>query len=350
VPNPVDTAEKQGRMGPDLSPRPASGHTGSAPARTSSTRRPGRMVFGLVGATVLVVGGIAAAVVVDDNRSPGELASGALASSTLPEPTTVLLEETFDGDGVFVDQDLLWDGQDEADGRDDDEERERADSGANRDDAAASVDGDLVQVLDGGDPDWFAEAGEMVVEDSAGLTDSSVFRMWTQRTDLAFTQVEMNVTFDGWSGGDEPWHGVNLWLNRSLCTPVPECGAVDDPGGNSGYVLDFLNRDGSMTILKKVSGDTRDRWEGATEYVQGGTYYELASERWESEAGRMYRFSGRAAELQDGSVVLQVEIDGDVVLEAVDDASVAGAPLTGGRVGLRSDNAVLSIDDLSIRR
>jgi hypothetical protein len=310
----------------------------------------------VLGVLAGVVVGVAATVLViegnDGGGSPGELASDEVATSALPEPTTVLLEEDFDGDGVFVDQDHLWDGQDQADGREDDDEGESADSGASgQDDATGpSVDGDVVQVLDGGDPDWFSEAGEMVLEDSTGLTDASVFRMWTHRTDLAFTQVEMDVTFNGWSGGDSSWHGVNLWLNRSLCTPVPECGAVDDPGGNSGYALDFMNRDGSVTILKKVSGDTREEWPEATEYVQGGTYYELAAERWEPVPGRTYRFSGRAAELQDGSVALQVRIDGQPLLMAVDDATVAGPPLTGGRVGLRADNAVLSVDNLAIRR
>ena len=58
----------------------------------------------------------------------------------------------------------------------------------------------------------------------------------------------------------------------SLMTPGP---------GRSGYALDFMNRDGSLSIQKKVAGDIRDRWsEGALSYSNGGTYYSLATTEW----------------------------------------------------------------------
>ena len=208
---------------------------------------------------------------------------------------------------------------------------------------------------DGGvqeNPDWFAESGELVRRAGKGRTQSEVFRMWTRRTDLAFPTVSMDVRFHGWTGGDQPWHGINLWLNETLCSPAPTCSRVDDRGGVSGYALDFVNRDGTVTVLKKVAGDTRERWpEGATSFVQGGTYYELASAEWSPVHGRSYRFGAQALDLGRGRTLLRTSVDGRVLLEVVDDGSVGGPALSGGgRVGLRGDFADLEVDDLRITR
>ena len=240
-----------------------------------------------------------------------------------PEPEVTLLSEDFEGeDGVFADERRFW----------------HSDSPQDEQEGQASG--------------WFAESGVLERRGSEGWTDSPVMRVWTQRDDLAFTQVEMDVTFNGWSDGSDGWHGVNLWMNESLCTPFPECDKIDDgdEGGPSGYALDFMNRDGTITILKKVAGDTRDTWPGATTYSNGGTYYELAEASFEPVQGRTYHFAGRAIDTGNGTTTLQVMIDGDVLLQVVDDGSVAGPRLTGGRVGLRSDYADLTVDDILIRR
>lgn len=200
--------------------------------------------------------------------------------------------------------------------------------------------------------DWFAESGALLLQAGVGRTDAPVFRMWTRRTDLQFVTVSMDVRFRGWAGGDQPWHGINLWLNETLCSPAPDCSRVDDRGGVSGYALDFVNRDGTVTVLKKVAGDTRAvRPERAGDFVQGGTYYELAATRWSPRPGRTYRLEAEVVDLGDGGALLRITIDDDVVLEVVDDGTVAGPPLVaGGRVGLRSDHADFEVDDIRIRR
>lgn len=242
---------------------------------------------------------------------------GVLVSLPAVEPAHRVVEPFAGPDGVFVDSDDFWNSSD----------RGRRQN-----------------------PEWFAEAGSLERERSAGRTRSPALRMWTRRDDLAFVTAEMDLRFDGWTAGGEPWHGVNLWLNRTLCTPVPACSAVDDGGGNSGYALDFLNRDGSLSILKKVPGDTRARWpQGEVGVAQGGTYYSLAQTRWQPERGRTYRFGGRSLDRGNGTSSLQVLIDGKVLLEADDDGTVGGPRLTGGRLGLRSDFVALTVDDLVVQ-
>ena len=242
-------------------------------------------------------------------------------TARVPAPSEALLTESFTGaDGVFVSQDAFW---------------KTADLGVAE------------------NATWLAESGQVFRRGSAGETDSSVMRMWTRRTDLAFTTAEMDVRFNGWNGGSSGWHGINLWMNETFCTPAPGCTRLQDGAtseGPSGYALDFMNRDGSLTILKKVAGDTRGTWAGAVSYSNGGTYYQLAKTTWTPTVGQTYRWAGRVVDNGDGSTTLQVLVDGRVLLAVVDDARVGGPRLTGGRVGLRSDYADLTVDDLTIRR
>lgn len=197
---------------------------------------------------------------------------------------------------------------------------------------------------------WFAESGTLLRQSGTGRTTSPVFRMWTRSTALAHTQADLSVRFNGWTGGTDAWHGINLWMNAGLCTPFPSCSAVND-GGNSGYALDFLNRDGSLTILKKVPGDTRaSSPNGAIDYSYGGTYYWMTSTTWRPEPGRTYRFTGRVVDNGNGSSTIEVLVDGAVKLRVVDDGRMGGPRLTGGRVGLRSDYVDMTVDDLTVTR
>ncbi|MCU1592058.1 MAG: hypothetical protein JWP11_3314 [Frankiales bacterium] len=202
-------------------------------------------------------------------------------------------------------------------------------------------------------PSWFAESGSIQRRSSAGWANSPVFRMWTRRTDLAGARADLTVRFNGWAGGSEAWHGINLWMNYTLCTPFPGCSAVNDRGvgGNGGYALDFMNRDGSLTILKKVPGDTTATWPtGNVGASNGGTYYWLKNTTFTPQIGRTYRFSGRVIDNGNGSNTLQVLIDGVVRLEVLDDGRIGGPPQYGGRVGLRSDYADMTVDDFSVSK
>ena len=178
---------------------------------------------------------------------------------------------------------------------------------------------------------WFAESGGMSRRSGTGWTNSPVFRMWTRRTDLAFASVQMDIRFNGWSGGREGWHGVNLWLNRALRTPS-DGSRVDDGPRQEGYTVDFLNRDGAVVIQKKV----------------GDRYHLLHRQTWRPTPGAWYRWAGRVVDNQNGTHTIQVLINDQVVQEVTDNGSVGGPPLRGGRVGLRGDHADISVENLSV--
>jgi hypothetical protein len=201
---------------------------------------------------------------------------------------------------------------------------------------------------------WVSESGAMMRTANAGRTRSDYFRMWTRQNDLRFVKAELDVRFNGFVSGTAGWHGINLWLNKQMCTPVPSCSAMNDPfnkGGNSGYALDFMNRDGSLTILKKVSGDTRKAWPASNiGFVEGGTYYYLAQSTFRPTPGQTYRFGGQVLDNGDGTSTLRVLIDGQVRLQVRDDGRIGGPRLGAGRVGLRSDFADMTVDNLTITR
>lgn len=181
-------------------------------------------------------------------------------------------------------------------------------------------------------PDWFAESGTMYRRAGTGWTNSSVFRMWTRRTDLAFTKAELDVRFNGWSGGTSSWHGVNLWLNYKLAS-----GSKINDGACSpcGYAVDFNNRDGNVYIQKKTGVDA---------------YHLLAKRTWSPARGTWYRWGGRVIDNGNGTNTIQVLVNGQVVQQATDDGSVGGPRLMGGRVGVRSDYSDVNIDNLTITR
>jgi hypothetical protein len=218
-----------------------------------------------------------------------------------PTPSPALLSTAFSGsDGTFVSSGAFWTG---------------ADSGLTE------------------NPDWFAESGTMFGRSETGWTNASVFRMWTRQTDLAFSQVAMDIRFNGWSAGSSNWHGVNLWLNRRLRTPT-DGSRVNDGPQQEGYAVDFLNRDGKLYIQKKV----------------GDAYYILKQDAWQPVAGRWYRWAGRVIDNGNGTNTIQVLVDGRVVQQVIDDGSVGGPRLTGGRVGVRGDYADFNVDNLTITR
>lgn len=220
----------------------------------------------------------------------GALAAAMIGAAALAPSTGLAYHETqslsFDGaDGTFVSSRAFW---------------------------ARRVD----------DPEWFAEGGTMDRRSNRGWTDSSNFRMWTRRNDLAFTTTETDIRFDGWAGGSRGWHGINLWLNRKLVID-----RISDGPRDEGYVVDFINRSGHMFIMKK----------------NGGTYRILSKRTWRPQTGRWYRWGGRV--IDNGSTTtIQILLDGEVVQEATD----YGEQLHGGRVGLRGDYSSFHVDNLTI--
>ena len=152
--------------------------------------------------------------------------------------------------------------------------------------------------------------------------------MWTRRTDLAFTKIEMDIRFNGWTGGTAGWHGINLWLNRKLRSNS-DGSRINDGPQQEGYVVDFLNRDGSLLIMKKV----------------GDTYHTMSKTTWTPQQGRWYRWGGRVIDNGNGTSTIQILLEGQVVLQATD----YGVQLHGGRVGLRGDHSNFNVDNLTVR-
>lgn len=261
-----------------------------------------------VGAAVLAVVVVTLAAAQPRSASlPVSVASLAISVDNLVDslastaPSRPLVSETFDGnDGAFVTSGAFWG---------------RADRGLSE------------------NREWFAESGSLFRRSGTGSTAAAVFRMWTRRTDLAFSQVALDIRFNRWSGGSKQWHGVNLWLNHRLRTPA-DGSAVDDAPRQEGYAVDFLNRDGMVYIQKKV----------------GDRYYMLKQDAWRPVTGQWYRWGGRVIDNGDATSTIQVLVDGRVVQEVVDDGSVGGPRLLGGRVGLRSDYADLNVDNVTIGR
>jgi hypothetical protein len=181
--------------------------------------------------------------------------------------------------------------------------------------------------------DWFAESGTIYRRSGLGWADDPVLRIWSRRTDLAFTRMEMDVRFNGWAGGTEGWHGINLWLNRKLRTPAAGTRISDGPQ-QEGYTVDFLNRDGRIYIQKKVGDD----------------YLILAQRQWSPAPGTWYRWGGRVVDNGNGTSTVQVLVNGAVVQQVTDDGSVGGPRLLGGRVGLRGDYANFNVNGVAISR
>lgn len=199
---------------------------------------------------------------------------------------------------------------------------------------------------------WMSEGGVLYRKNNTGTANDSFFRMWTRRTDLANVKMAMDMKYNGFFSGDQSWHGINLWLNESFCTPEQDtnaCTKVNDGNGPSGYAVDFMNRGGYLEILKKVKGDTRAKWpNGATSYAAGGTYYKLAGTSWSPAVGQNYQFAGQTISNSDGTKTIKLIIDGQTKLEYRDNGSVGGPILNGGRAGLRSDFANFNVDNIVI--
>src|SRR5215475_7655227 len=166
-------------------------------------------------------------------------------------------------------------------------------------------------------PVWMVTSGSLFARDGTGwtgvpgrgltgprsatMTDSSVFRVVTRRSD--FTNVTVSFAlfvrrFMPLPGSGAPsWQGVHVFMRYQSPDLL--------------YVLSVDRRDGVIVIKKKVpGGDTA-----------GGTYYTLAS----------------AANKGEG-VTLQVWLNGHLRLQAVDNGVGDQPPITqAGRVGLRGD-------------
>jgi hypothetical protein len=162
---------------------------------------------------------------------------------------------------------------------------------------------------------------------SSNGTDSAILRMVSLRRDLSSVAVSFVLRRNGFTSTPStpavPWDGEHVFLRYQSETSL--------------YAVSFDRRDGTTAIKKKVSGGTSN----------GGTYYTLASGTDVFPAGAFHRVLTSIADNADGSATIRLTVDGVAVLSATD-AGVGGPVITQGGVGLRADNADITVDDLVV--
>jgi len=147
-----------------------------------------------------------------------------------------------------------------------------------------------------------------------GTTNSSVFRLRSTARDLDDVAVSMRFRVASYRrDAAHDYDGVHIWLRYQ---------SPDDL-----YALSVMRHDGTTVIKRKTS-------DGYRVLAQGRGV--------PSDAG--WHTARAVATDVDGGVRLQAWVDGRIVLDAVDRSH----PLGPGRVGVRTDEANVYFDDLTV--
>jgi hypothetical protein len=193
-------------------------------------------------------------------------------------------------------------------------------------------------------PVWELDSGSLFRRGGAGWTgvpddrspdatsssgnNSAVFRLTTRRSDFGDVSVSFRLRNDGLSStGSTPpvdWDGVHVFLRYQSEFSL--------------YYASVNRRDGTVVIKKKVPGGPDN----------GGTYYELTP--YVAHAVPYGQWQNVTATVRNvtGGVQITLSADGVVLAQAVD-RGVGGPAITSpGKVGLRGDNANVSIDDFTV--
>jgi hypothetical protein len=182
-------------------------------------------------------------------------------------------------------------------------------------------------------PTWLATSGSLFALDnagwtgipnagvpgptSAGVTNSSVFRVVTRRADFQNVAVSFGLFVQRFlpsqPGLDVSWQGVHVFLRYQDASLL--------------YAVSVDRRDGRIVIKKKVPGGPSD----------GGTYYTLGTAGGTAISGRWEQVKVSSTN-SGANVNLSVWLDGKLRLQTVDDGVGDVAPIAeGGRVGVRGD-------------
>jgi hypothetical protein len=173
---------------------------------------------------------------------------------------------------------------------------------------------------DGRSTDRFSEVGN----------NSAVFRLTTIRDDFENVVVEFALLNEGLSSTTKTaaveWDGVHVFLRYQSQYNL--------------YYASVNRRDNTAVIKKKIPGGPSN----------DGTYYDLSSyvrhvvpyRKWQQV--RSFVWNNR-----DGSVSVNLFVDGMLVVSARDDGSIGGPPIRKpGKVGIRGDNAELYFDNFKV--
>jgi len=197
-------------------------------------------------------------------------------------------------------------------------------------------------------PDWDMTSGSLFAHDGNGWTgvpddvppnatssngnDSVVFRLNTTRDDFGDVAVSFDLQNDGLVETPrtpaQAYDGVHVWLRYQSQYEL--------------YALSVNRRDGEAAIKKKVPG--------GPDPSNGGTYYDLVPERRiPVPYGSWQRVRATARTIRPDAVEIELYVDGNLVLSAVDDGKMGGPPITqNGAVGIRGDNCEFEFKNFTI--
>jgi hypothetical protein len=186
--------------------------------------------------------------------------------------------------------------------------------------AAAGID----DQFGGPSPAWQITSGALTFTEGVGRTDSPVFRM--NSVDRSFDNVIVTATLavDELHGGPD-WSGAHIWVRYQSEYEL--------------YAVSVDREDGTMIIKKKCAGGDSN----------GGTYYDLTDYQGGAPVpfGEWQNVRVSATDRPDGSVAITASRDGHSM--SATDHGVGCAPLHGGGVGVRGDNAVIRLDRIVVQ-
>ena len=153
-------------------------------------------------------------------------------------------------------------------------------------------------------------------------TGSAVFRMWTKRSDFADVAVAFGLRNNGFLPEGESWDGVKVYLRRQ--------------DGDNFYTAEVNRREGNVIVQRKCDG----------RYALLGGVRGAATP---ARVGEWEDVGGTVINLPDDEVMIQVVRDGEVVLEATDQAGTCDVLRRPGRIGIRGDRTEFYVDGLDVR-
>jgi hypothetical protein len=164
---------------------------------------------------------------------------------------------------------------------------------------------------------WQVTSGSLSRDDGDGWTNSAVFRMVSLARDFGDVNVSVALQVEDLTARGPDYDGAHIWVRYQSESAL--------------YAVSVDRRDGTMIIKKKCAGGTDN----------GGTYYNLNAPVPGAPIpfGSWQNVTVSAHDRPDGSVVIIANRDGHA-MEATDHG-VGCAPLRGGGVGVRGDNAEL---------
>ncbi|MDT5148472.1 MAG: hypothetical protein QOI01_205 [Mycobacterium sp.] len=190
--------------------------------------------------------------------------------------------------------------------------------------AATGATGGFVDDFGGPSDAWQITSGSLSFEDGVARTDSPVFRMVS--ADRGFNDVTVTVTLavDDLRKGPD-WSGAHVWVRYQSQYEL--------------YAVSVDREDGAMIIKKKCAGGSDN----------GGTYYDLTAYQPDAPVpfGEWQNVTVSATDQPDGSVAITASRDGHSM--SANDTGIGCAPLHGGGVGVRGDNAVIRLDRIVVQ-